>query len=339
MRTDAISASLLPRYRRRTRSFEDLFGAPAAAVLASMDAAGDDVPSRPPRQALDIEAVGLRRRDVLLTIADPFETVDTIQAICTVDVAARVPRTHRGVHMSRIGHAIAETVGIVHRDLAAYAETIADRVADSQYGAATVTVHARIPYVEEVQADRSSQRKLSLEHLHVVARQTVRGSERSRDIGLQVTHMVACPCVQETYRHAGYATAGAADREAGETGSASSPARGLMTHSQRCCTRLMANAVREDRSVLAMLRKLDEVLVRTCNTLPRDAELACVYRAHVEAQFIEDALRAAVMAMADVWSPAGCRGITGRSRTLESIHEHDLTAALRVSTSALRPHA
>lgn len=74
---------------------------------------------------------------------------------------------------------------------------------------------------------------------------------------------------------------------------------------------------------------MDSVLLRTCNTLPRDAELSLVYRAHREPQFIEDAPRAAAVSVACLWSPGASFGrIVGRSRSLESIHGHDLTASL-----------
>ena len=110
----------------------------------------------------------------------------------------------------------------------------------------------------------------------------------------------------------------------------------LMTHSQRCTTKVIACDVTERRSPADMLARLDDVLVRTCNTLPRDAELSCVYRAHRSPQFIEDALRAAVMAIAGSWpSASSFHHIVGRSRSVESIHEHDLTASLRVNAADL----
>jgi hypothetical protein len=69
---------------------------------------------------------------------------------------------------------------------------------------------------------------------------------------------------------------------------------------------------------------------------PHDAELAMVYRAHRTPQFIEDALRAAVVAMGQAWpSPASFALVSDRVRSLESIHEYDLTGSLSMSAADL----
>jgi GTP cyclohydrolase FolE2 len=313
----------LPRYRRSGQSFREMLGAAAADVLAAMDDAGDDVPCQVPREAIDLDGVGIRRHDVIISIEDPFGGQGSVNAVCSLDIAAAVPRIRRGVHLSRLGQIVAESVTVTHRDLSAYARTLAQAVAGSQYGEAQVRVHARIPYVEDVQADSAGRGKVSLEHLDALARHTCRGGANAHAVGLRVTHLLACPCVQNTYRHATRLRDGlACDR---------SPASAmpLLTHSQRCLTTIMVHAPSESRSSVQMLRRLDDVLFRTCNTLPRDAELALVYRAHRTPQFIEDALRAATTAIADLWpSPCSFAGIVARARSLESIHGHDLRASL-----------
>jgi GTP cyclohydrolase FolE2 len=84
-----------------------------------------------------------------------------------------------------------------------------------------------------------------------------------------------------------------------------------------------------------VLAALDTVLVRTCNTLPRDLELACVFRAHQRPQFIEDAVRAAAVAVAGALMPGvRFRRLAVRSRSLESIHEFDLDASLALDARA-----
>ena len=320
----------LPRHARSGSSFRELFDVPAADVLASMDRAGDDVPSGLPEYLLAIDAVGLERRDVVVTIADPFGACGDVTAVCDVNVAAHVPASRRGVHVSRMGQVIAESVDRSYPDVAGYADAVCAALARSQYGRAQVTVHARIPYLEEVQADASGRRKPSLEHLHQIVRRTDGPGTTSTDLGLRVTHLIACPCVQKTYQHA------MALRELDGTGAAVPGPLPLMTHSQRCDTTVMVCGVSERISIAAMLATIDGVLFRTCNTLPRDAELAYVYRAHARPQFIEDALRAAVMATAGAWrSRAAFQRISGRSRSLESIHEYDLTASLDVDADDL----
>lgn len=312
--------------------FDEVFGVRAADVLASMDAAGDDVVNQPPGCGIEIGAVGLRRRDVVVAIRDPFGSPADVSAVCTLDVAAGVPRDRRGIHLSRIGQIVAESTSASYPDVASYAEALARAVAESQYGRARVGVRARIPYLEEVQADPSGRRRLSLEHLDVLAKQTLDDGRATHDAGIRVTHLVACPCVQKTTQHARALRPGAG--AAGEDAGARMP---LMTHSQRCATTVIACGVTRDVPPAELLARLDRVLWRTCNTLPRDAELLCVERAHRSPQFIEDALRAAAAALAEAWSaPASFRCIAGRSRSLESIHEHDLTASLRLRPSDLR---
>lgn len=323
MTIDQPPSPTLPRHRRASRAFHDLLGTPSLDVLASMDAAGDDVPNQTPGHRVELDAVGIRRRDVIVSVEDPFGGDGAVNAICRVDIAASVPATHRGVHLSRIGQIVAESVTMTHPTLPAYARRLAETVADSQYGGATVSVRGRIPYLEEVQSDGAGRRKLSLEHLEPIAHHTLQSGRATTAIGLRVTHMVACPCVQNTYRHA------TALRRRAACEVAQDDPTPLMTHSQRCVTTVIVRDVREPRSFADMLGSVDDVLLRTCNTLPRDAELSLVYRAHREPQFIEDALRAAAVSVASLWpSRASFGRIVGRSRSLESIHSHDLTAFL-----------
>ncbi len=109
-----------------------------------------------------------------------------------------------------------------------------------------------------------------------------------------------------------------------------------MTHSQRCVTTVMAHGITAPVPLRDMLARLDAVLCRTYNTLPRDAELAMVHRAHKNPQFIEDALRAAVVALAGAWPDAtAIQTVSGHSRSQESIHDYDLTATIRLSVADL----
>jgi GTP cyclohydrolase FolE2 len=327
----------LPRHRRSGVGFEDTFGVPAADVIAAMDRAGDDVPNQPPAHAVAIEGVGLRRHGLPVRISDPFGSDADVMAVCTVRVTAGVPGSHRGIHVSRIGHVLADLASNAYRDLAHYAQTVACAVAAAQYGRARVTVHARVPYLEELPVARAGRRKLSLEHLQIVARHTIRDGLASSDAGLRVDHLVACPCVQATYRHADQLRRGR-----GLSLFAPDAAAPLLTHSQRCVTTVVAHGVSVDAptaDAADMLTRLDRVLFRTGNTLPRDAELQLVHRAHCRPQFIEDALRAAVLAFADGWpGPAAFRELRGYARSLESIHAFDLTATLRLRAADLVPH-
>ncbi len=76
-----------------------------------------------------------------------------------------------------------------------------------------------------------------------------------------------------------------------------------------------------------LLAALDGVLFRTQNTLPRDQELALVYRAHASPQFVEDATRQALVAVRNLLGGSQPQAaVSIRSRSVESIHDFDLFA-------------
>jgi GTP cyclohydrolase FolE2 len=108
-----------------------------------------------------------------------------------------------------------------------------------------------------------------------------------------------------------------------------------MTHSQRCTTAITVVGVSGPFDVASALAEVDGVLVRTGNTLPRGGELLAVHRAHAKPQFVEDALRAALAAVSRALSPSlAFERLEGMSRSLESIHAFDLTAATTLTPAA-----
>jgi GTP cyclohydrolase FolE2 len=311
-------------FRRRAPAFSDLFTATSGRVLAAMDAADDDVPGQAPAHALALDSVGMRRRDVIYSVRSPFDPHDTVAVVCEVSLETSLPADKRGIHVSRLGDVLARSTVDVYEDLSACARHLADRIAECQYGGAVVHLDARMPYLEMVPSDHAS--KVSLESLRqqVCVRRSL--NQTRVDAALQITHIVACPCVQQTYKHALQAAGGGG--AASPSGPGGPP---LMTHSQRCETTIRVCDLRGPFPIAAVLEALDAVLVRTSNTLPRDVELSTVYRAHRTPQFIEDALREAVVAVAALWPTDGAyTQIEGEARSLESIHEFDLTARLRL---------
>lgn len=312
---------------RGIATFEDLIGCAPAPVLQAMESAGDDVPGGAAAVPIDIRAVGMRRRDVLITVDDPLGSGHAVQAVCTIELSASVPRTHRGLHLSRLGDVIARSTQAPHADLVGCARALAEAVARSQYGEATVTLRARIPYIENLTQACHARSKLSLEHLRTMARARVSPRGTTIDVGVRVAHLVACPCVQKTYYHALRLRPSSPEHSFDALGP-------LMTHSQRCSTTVTVRDLRAPWRIGEVLAALDGVLVRTRNTLPRDLELATVFRAHRSPQFIEDAVRAAVAAVASVVHERdGFHSIAARSRSLESIHDFDLTAAVALSAA------
>jgi GTP cyclohydrolase FolE2 len=312
----------LPTYNRRASRFDDVFGAPAAAVLRSMDAAGDDLVQREPLWPIALSEVGCRRDRLIVHVQDPFESGQMVPAICSVSIGTAVPATRRGVHMSRIGDALADAVQRSYPDVASFAEALASLVEGRQYGGPTaVRVEATIPYLEELPDEGRPAAKTSVEHLTLLAAAAT-GPDAATDLGLRLTHIVACPCVQRTGWHARPAAA-RADRidEAPR-----------FTHAQRCETTVTVRGATRRFAVPAMLEELDGALVRTVNTMPRGSELLLVFRAHRSPQFVEDAVREALWAAYRGVPRGGAFSrIEVTARSLESIHDFDLSATAQVS--------
>jgi GTP cyclohydrolase FolE2 len=316
-----MSHAVLPVHRRRVETFEAIFKAPVARVLAVMNEAGEDLVDATPRVAIDLRGVGYRRAHVPVSMQDPFGSGALVTAMCNVTVECAVPRGRRGVHVSRLGDAIARSALESYTGVSAYARELALAISRSQRDEpATVAVRASIPYVEEVALETGSQPKSSLEDLVLVAKARVRHARVRIDSGIRFTHIVACPCVQKTGEHA---RAASLDR-----GSAALDAGPAFTHTQRCTTTVTVCGLAEPLPVRDILSALDRVVVRTMSTLPRGAELAMVYRAHRSPQFIEDAVRETLWAVYTALDPvAPFDRVRARSCSRESIHAFDLTAS------------
>src|SRR6266542_3334529 len=156
---------LSPVRKRQQTPFDEKFGVSSSEVLTSIASAGDDPVAGEPRLGIALRSVGYTRSGLLIQIDDPFRSGTPVQSIATVRIGSGVPGTRRGLHLSRIGDAVARSVLEPYPDLTDYARALATAVSRSQYGRPTaVDVRARIPYVEEVARDTRAPAKLSLEH-------------------------------------------------------------------------------------------------------------------------------------------------------------------------------
>jgi GTP cyclohydrolase-4 len=318
---------VLPQHTRPARDFQATFGRSAEDTLAGMKAAGDDVPDQPPVHALAVARVGLTRTSVPIVIANPFGTPGTVHVACNVDAHVGLPPDRRGIHVSRIGHVLAELADQPHASLHAYAISLCERVAEvQQCDTAEVAVSGVLSYVEHV---GGASKRASIEHLTLSAEATRRDGRTEAGHGLGFNHITACPCVQQTYRHAGAGPDG-------EGIAALDARRPLATHTQRCHTRIAIGPCAAPVPLDALLAVVDRVVVRCRNTLPRDLELMAVHRAHDEPQFVEDVLRdlfAAVHGLIRDEHPDATIRI--RATSQESIHDFDLDGEVVASVREL----
>ncbi len=318
-------------YRRPAPTFRQALGVGAERVIPAMDAAGDDVPYQVPEVALALPSVGLDRRHVPVIIDDPLGGGGTCQLSCQVQVRTAVPADRRGIHTSRIGTAVAGAAGRRHESLQAFAREVARRVDASEYGlGSTVGVSGVLSYLEDVPGWRQDKDKTSLEHLELSASCTVDANGTTERAGIAVNHITACPCVQQTYKHALLAARG-------DVRAALDTVSPLLTHSQRCRTRVELGRLTGLLPVRALLEAMDRSVYRVQNTLPREHELLLVYRAHAAPQFIEDAVRQVLSRVArTLGQQFPDASVHLESVSYESIHDYDIVADVELPMQALR---
>ncbi len=320
----------LPVHARTGPGFEALLGVSAGQVIPSMDLAGDDIPYQVPEFTIALPAIGLDRRHVPVRIANPFGGGTPCQVSCDVAVRTEVPARRRGIHTSRIGDAIAEACRAVYPGLQDFASALAGAIRGAEYGGPTeVRVSGIVSYLEAVPGWKREKDKTSLEHVEIHARSRLEDGAEHITAGLTVNHITACPCVQQTYKHA-------LERSRGDSDEAIRAVAPLLTHSQRCRTRVEIEGLTGPLPVAELLEVLDATLYRVQNTLPREYELALVYRAHARPQFIEDAVR---QTLAGVGRAFGARfpasTVRVHSVSYESIHDYDIVADVDLPMAAL----
>ncbi|MGC9022939.1 MAG: GTP cyclohydrolase, FolE2/MptA family, partial [Dissulfurimicrobium sp.] len=137
-------------------------------------------------------------------------------------------------------------------------------------------------------------------------------------IGLSVSHITACPCTQ-VYNE--------------ELFSAKGNSFPLITHSQRSFTRLFIERYGEDPSYEDLLKCLEAALHVTQDLLKRSDEAEMVMRAHLAPQFAEDAVRQTAREVGIHFGTAmpARTEVMIESRSLESIHIHDVCCTLKTT--------
>ncbi|MEO5720979.1 MAG: GTP cyclohydrolase, FolE2/MptA family [Chthoniobacterales bacterium] len=319
----------LPRHQRSRPAFADMFERDDAETIAAMDGGGYDIPNQAPQTPLALQRVGVNRRAIPVQIVDPFGGSQPAQLSCAVEAHVSVADDRRGIHVSRIGHLLAEMSDKVYPSLQDYAARFAELLLETQESrGAGVSVDGVLTYLEQVSGVKE---KASLEHLDLFAKADFVDGRISVASGIGFTHITACPCVQETYRHsfASAAVASGRARRADEMP--------LLTHTQRCRTRILfSHGATAPPGLGELLRCLDGVVVRSLNTLPREFELLNVYRAHAGPQFLEDALRDLLFAVYQLRRGADPReAIEIKSVSMESIHDFDMEGEIKFSLKEL----
>ena len=318
-------------YNRKTVTFEDKFNIHPRDVIQKMDSAGDDIPCLIPSFPIRIPKAGVIRKNIPVTIRNPFDNDNFTQISCDINLMTGIPHLKRGIHMSRIGDLVAQSISEiisnsatkVYNSLQEYAAYLATKLGNSQYGeTSSINVTGKLYYLEFVKGWKMEKNKVSLEQIELKASADCSGDNLIQSAGIQFSNMSACPCVQQTYKHA---------LSFDEKINVSSEIP-LLTHSQRCHTAIMLSGISEELPIVPLLETVDKIIVRTQNTLPREYELLNVYRAHEEPQFMEDVVRQILMGIYSLFKETFPEStIKVSSLSMESIHDYDIISEIEVS--------
>jgi len=320
-------------YQRDQRPFHDEFGCDPSEVINAMDNAGDDIPHQLPEIQLEIASAGMTRTQVPVSIQDPFRPAQSRSLQVSIEASASVSGRKRGIHVSRFGDVIAATADRHYLSLEDCSQDVAERLRLSQGGPTRVRVDAILPFLELVPGRIPEKTKQSLETLEICA-ETILGIKDIIGKGFEVgfSHMTACPCVQQTNRHAQMLLQGFI--ESGDT-----QAQPLMTHSQRSHTLVELQNTSIALEIPEMLSVIDQTVTRIQNTLPREYELQMVKRAHEKPQFMEDVVRSL---MEKVFRYCITKGASDegylkiKTTSMESIHQFDLEAVIAYRIAELK---
>jgi GTP cyclohydrolase FolE2 len=315
----------LPRHQRSRRSFAGTFERDREETIAAMDRGGHDIPNQAPATPLGLRNVGVKRRAIPVLLQDPFGGAAPVQLSCEVQARVALEPGRRGIHVSRIGDILAQLSSRQHPSLLDYALAVNKSLRYAQKSkAASVSVHGTLTYLEKISGVKEKQ---SLEHLELLAGTTAAEGRLISSAGLGFSHITACPCVQETYRNS-FADSFALIRARKQIP--------LITHTQRCRTRVQLTNAREFPGLPEWLACIDAVVVRNQNTLPREFELLSVHRAHAKPQFLEDVLRDLMRALHGlVRNRAPEATIRIEARSMESIHDFDMEGEIEFSVREL----
>lgn len=324
-----IPHSFIPVHQRFQPDFIELFGRSEQQAITAMNAEDDDIPNQRPCQEITLPAMGVNRAHIPVSILDPFAADRTVQLYCTVKASASVSPLRRGIHVSRIGDLLARMSSKIYPSLQEYCAELCLRLGEVQdSGTATASVSGILSYLEEV---RGVKHKNSVEHLEMFAEANSQAGVANVSAGIGFNHITACPCVQQTYKHA------LGDPHQALAHSLNEAQIPLITHSQRCTSRIKIIDAPTAVPIQALLETVDRVVVRCQNTLPREFELMTVYRAHKEPQFLEDALRQMLQAIYHLLRTDFPESrIHIQASSMESIHDFDIQGEISYTMNELR---
>jgi GTP cyclohydrolase FolE2 len=271
-----------------------------------------DVPEEAPSFKIGLTSVGISGKTVWVRLPSgqfPFDA----------DISVSLPASSRGIHMSRMEEAISSLYDRPFDDLCSYAKALAGLVIERQKGnLAHINLKGKIPIRRKTSvSNRISADALDIE-AQIEASRLETGLKFKETAGLSVAHMTACPCTQ-VYNQ--------------ELFRAKDDRLPFITHSQRSLTSLLIERQGGCPSYEDILKCLEAALHITQDLLKRPDEAEIVMKAHLAPQFAEDTVRQTAREAGVRFGAAlpARTEVLIESRSLESIHIHDVCCTLKTT--------
>ena len=311
-------------FNRGISDFKSTFGSDPDSVIDSMNKNNDDIPNQIPIHKIEIQEAGVVRENIPLRVIDPLFGKKTLCLISKLDIKTRISGQRRGLHMSRIGDIIATTSQENFECIEDFIRKVAMGVCESQESVdVKIKLTAPLPFYEDVDYNKKGTKK-SLESINLIYEVTLKNGVSIFESGFEFNNITACPCVQQTFKHTLL--------ESGLEKMEIESLQPLLTHSQRCKTKILIKNYLGPLDVLEILKTADKSSVRVQNTLPRVQELHMVYRAHKNPQFMEDVVRNIASNIYSRFRKKYPKAfITVETDSAESIHDFNIQAKIESS--------
>jgi len=280
-----------------------------------------DVPEESPSFPLPLAKVGISGKTVWVRLADnngghlPF----------SASIMVNLDAGRRGIHMSRMEHAIVALHDRKFASLPEYGRELARLIVSGQKARyISLELTGQLPFIQQAPVSRLLSIDTVEASYRIELKRNKTGEKIKSQVGAGVYHLTACPCTL-SYNEVLF------DRLNDPWPQA--------THSQRSNTWILVSPPHDEQlpSYQDLIGILAGVLHISQDLLKRPDETELVLKAHRNPQFAEDTAR-------EVARSAGekLRGILApetriqvHSRSLESIHIHDVECSLDTSLDAI----
>ena len=281
--------------------------------------AGKDIPLQPPRHAIPLDYVGICGKTAWILLPQGrigFE----------LQVMTNLPADYRGIHMSRIEEVIAELYPKRFASVMEYGTCLAEKIISVQEGnRCKVSLAGRLPHLTRSPVSK----KISVDSVKIYTAASAESGADPTDyytrLGIEADHITACPCTQEYVMNL-----------SGKTGATLPP----LTHSQRSRTLLAVEDAPLALTVDELHACLDNALHLVQDLLKRPDEAETVLNAHAHPSFAEDTVREVAASGYKMFHKrvSGKARIIIESRSLESIHIHDVLCRLETTFDQLKKY-